>query len=83
MAGSLFNPATRYKRRGTRKFLMGAKSSLIAELFTALGLPDFSRSVPRPQENGFLVGALHLDAVRFNAGIVFQGLMNDAAIEGI
>ena len=34
------------------------------------------------KENGFFVGAFDFDAVGFDVGIVFERLMNDAAIEG-
>src|SRR5882762_832799 len=35
----------------------------------------------RAEENGFLFGAFDFDAVGFDAGIVLEGLMDDAAVE--
>src|SRR5580765_3336305 len=35
------------------------------------------------QEDGLLVGAVDLDAMGFDAGIVFEGVVDDAAIEGV
>src|SRR2546430_1176011 len=49
---------------------------------TKLRKPVPSR-VPWPQQNDLLLGAFDFDAVGFDAGIVFESLMDDAAIEGV
>jgi len=35
------------------------------------------------EEDGLFVGALDFDAVGFDGGIVFEGVMDDAAVEGV
>src|SRR5439155_6932186 len=39
--------------------------------------------VPWPQQNDLLLGAFDFDAVGFDARIIFESLMDDAAIEGV
>src|SRR6185369_16640168 len=35
----------------------------------------------RPQQNRLLISAVNLDAMRFDGGVVFQGVVDDASVE--
>src|SRR5947208_2665272 len=37
----------------------------------------------RPEQDRFLVGSLHFDAMGFHAGIILESIMDDPAIEGV
>ena len=37
--------------------------------------------MPGPQDDHLLLGALNLDAVGFDGGIILEGIVNDAAVE--
>ena len=41
------------------------------------------RSLSGAQENGLLIRAFDLNAMRFHGRVVLQGIVNDAAIEGV
>jgi hypothetical protein len=54
-----------------------------AWIFSGAWILVFGASVPGSQQNSFFIGPFDLDAVGFDARVVFKGLVNNTPVKSI